>query len=1398
MLPLFDDPNPELKQTPDDAQAVARAMALWWTYRPRTAIYGLLGALQSRTASGRTFTQEMVKHHLREFAQAGLVEEEPHRQGFWRLREPARGDTYRALLAEARSEDLHRALCHVSSYQARGNEYYWPVYDSAATIALVRLAFFSGKPAEELQRLQEMVSRTHDWNRIAEEALFCGLDGSLLQRVTPSWRWELARHAIALLCLDVRSDHLPVLHWALAQIEAGEAVPRALRFHAAEALLHSGMTDRLQSLLAGDDSVAAVVLRAAADVQQGRWEAGQAAFETAIKRLKAETGRRKGFLPTSLAWHYPLALLAQQTPRHLELARKFCAAEAGSRSPDPWEGWGLWCHAIDVRLGDARIEAPVFEASGVAPYEDLWRSLLRAWLGRDTLGKSSPPPGRKGHHEIVAELRRRLGSCGFAALQTQLDTAEAVFAGEPAPPAFFARGKQEAWQSALASLQALAATQSTTAATEAGTRLLWSVRLDADGAVQDIEPQEQRRGARGWSKPKPLSLAKLAGNARLEPWDARVARAIRQDRSYSRRYTLDRSAAMMALVGHPAVVLADAPENVVDVVEGTPALEVVREKGRYVLRTHPPLRMPKEEADDWDLDVQESKSKADAHNLITVLRDSPRRIRVVRLTPAQRRAAMLVAGGLSVPAQAEEELHKTLHALSGHFEVHSDHVEAAREVPAESRLRAELSPVGEGLTLRLVVAPLGPDGPRLAPGSGRSRLLAAVAGERVSAERDLAAERRYLDTVLSGLPFLDPPADGVCDWQVDDPEQALLLVETLPRLAGVCAVDWPKGQSVRVATADVSQLALAVRAQRDWFALAGKVQVSEELVLQLSDLLAFAQARKGRFVPMGEGVYVALTQRLRDKLAELAAVAETRREGDATSMGVPRIAAAWLDEMLADTKAETDRDFRALVERLREAQSFTPPVPKALQAQLRPYQEDGYVWAMRLAQAGFGACLADDMGLGKTLQALAVLTARMANGAALVVAPTSVCGNWLAEAQRFAPTLKLHLYGPGDRAQMLTAAGPGDVVVVSYTLLQQAFGDFAARAWHTVIADEAQAIKNASAKRSQAAFELPADFRMALSGTPVENRLGELWAVMRFCNPGLLSSLNRFNERFATPIERDRDRGAQHRLRRLISPFVLRRTKSQVLPELPPRIELIQQVVAGEAEAAHYEALRRQAVSDAEDAASSASAGQARMHILAQLMRLRRAACDPRLVSPAFDGAGAKVQAFAYLAAELSANGHKALVFSQFVDFLALLREPLDAAGIAYQYLDGATPAAERTRRVNAFQAGDGELFLISLKAGGFGLNLTAADYVVIADPWWNPAAEDQAMGRAHRIGQQRPVTVYRLVTKGTLEERIIDLHHEKRALVEGILAEGENVALPSSEELIALMRGDDNGAARV
>jgi superfamily II DNA or RNA helicase len=1374
------------------AQKVALASALLWTFRTRTDIYNLLGQMGLKGEDGQGITAAMFKSAVQEIKDQGLLIEGPPHAGTFQLADSLRAPLYRRLLESAAKNELADLVAAFDRIDTSRMGYYWSGASQASTVAFVRAKLFSGAAPEEVNRIHDAVGRMLDWNEIITQAALLGFDGPTFERICAQWRWQFAYQAVASVCLYWSEAFLPVADWSIGQLAARKReVPEALRLVLADLALQRGDAALARAALQGLNNGMSAAIHAGMLIIDGQWAAGKTAFEAAIKQRQIDVGARKRIFPLSVAWLYPLALLAQSTPKHLETARKFCIAEAGTRNPDPDDAWGRWVHAINVRLGDARIDPAAFVLKpgsyGRYGYDDLWRILLAAWMGADAVGiKAAGAKALPEWRQMIHSVRERLQACKFDVLKRMVDCAEAVLDGREPPSVFFVAGPGEQWRDVLTALQALGAGDITPEAGVEKTRVVWEIRLGKQGSLEAIAPLEQKRGLRGWSKPKALSLSKIARNERLPPWDAKVARALRGDRRYARHFTLDRAAAIVALVGHPAVTMASAPDQMIDLVEGTPELEVVRQGERFVMRIEPPLRPETDAENRYYMDGDERR-EAEALRLISLVQDSAQRVRLVRFTAAQRRAAQLVSGRFAVPANAHAEMDKALRALAGHFQVHADAAQAATQVASDSRLRAELAPVGEHLSLRLVVAPLGIGGPRLAPATGRMRLMAAIGGDTVGTERDLEAERAHLDSVLDALPFLDSGEDG-SEWIIEDPEQALGLVEILPTLTAIAAVDWPKGKSVRVLTLDVRQVGIKVSREHDWFRVSGQATLDEGLVLQLGSLLA-ATGGKSRFVPMGDGVYAALTRSLRQKLTDLAAVVESDREG----ARVPALAAAWLDEILDGTELDASANFRKAIDSLRAAQAIQPTVPKSLQTELRPYQEDGYQWAIRLAAAGLGGILADDMGLGKTLQALGVMLERAAGGAALVLAPTSVCGNWLAETLRFAPSLNVRIYGEGgesEREQQITGAGPQDVLIVSYTLLQLAQERFAARTWHTLVADEAQAIKNSAAKRSQAVFDLQADFRLALSGTPIENRLAELWSIMRFVNPGLLGTLNRFNERFAGPIERNRDRDAQHVLKRLIAPFVLRRTKAEVLQELPPRTELVLSVTPEAPEAAHYEALRRQAVSAATNTLNSVPVAQARFNILAQLMRLRRAACDPRLANPEFGITGAKVQAFAELATELTANGHKTLVFSQFVDFLNLLRAPLDTAGIRYQYLVGSTPAAERSRRIAAFQAGEGELFLISLKAGGFGLNLTAADYVVITDPWWNPAAEDQAMGRAHRIGQLRPVTVYRLVTKGTVEERIVDLHHDKRALADGILSDSDTAALPSTEDLVALIRG--------
>jgi SNF2 family DNA or RNA helicase len=488
---------------------------------------------------------------------------------------------------------------------------------------------------------------------------------------------------------------------------------------------------------------------------------------------------------------------------------------------------------------------------------------------------------------------------------------------------------------------------------------------------------------------------------------------------------------------------------------------------------------------------------------------------------------------------------------------------------------------------------------------------------------------------------------------------------------------------------------------------------------------------------------------------------------------------------------QADAAFNAQIERLRRIETYQPAIPSTLQATLRPYQADGFTWLARLAEWGVGACLADDMGLGKTVEALALILHRASQGPTLVAAPTSVCANWVCEAQRFAPTLRPVRFGISDlgrRDNVLKALGPFDLVICSYTLLQQEAKALHDVTFATIVLDEAQMIKNAATKRSSAAMTLNGGFRMICTGTPIENRLAELWNLFRFINPGLLGSEERFRDRFVRPIETEHDSHASHILKSLVQPFILRRTKSQVLEDLPPRTELMRMVELSPQERALHESLRQRALERLEGT-RDIDKGQAHIQVLAELMKLRRCCCNPRLIVPDCGLKGSKLEAFAELVDELIENQHKALVFSQFVGHLTLLREHLDERKIRYQYLDGQTPPKTRQRRIEAFQNGEGDLFLISLKAGGLGLNLTAADYVIHMDPWWNPAVEDQASDRAHRIGQTRPVTIYRLVTADTIEEKIVQLHHQKRDLADSLLEGTDAAHTLTADELIELIR---------
>jgi SNF2 family DNA or RNA helicase len=568
--------------------------------------------------------------------------------------------------------------------------------------------------------------------------------------------------------------------------------------------------------------------------------------------------------------------------------------------------------------------------------------------------------------------------------------------------------------------------------------------------------------------------------------------------------------------------------------------------------------------------------------------------------------------------------------------------------------------------------------------------------------------------------------------------------------------------------------------------MSGHLELDQDKIIDLKDLLLKVKQSSGRFIQLGDGQFLALTQEFKKRLEDLNIYGEDSGDRDGNEILVHPLAALPLEDLAKQATTIADSGWHKQLNRIGEAQSFVPELPSTLQAELRDYQVEGFKWLARLAFLGIGGCLADDMGLGKTLQSLAIILKNASKGPALVVAPTSVSTNWQTEVHRFTPTLNLITLPAKNRAKAITRLGSFDVLITTYTLLQQESKMLSQVEWQTVILDEAQAIKNAATKRSKAAMSLRSKFKLITTGTPIENHLGELWNLFNFINPGLLGSITSFNERYAIPIERFQDRDARIKLKKLIRPFILRRIKSQVLEELPPRTDVTLEVEMTDAEAHFYEALRQNALDILE---SNKDKKGRHLQILTEIMKLRQACCNPRLINQNTTIESSKLRIFAEVVEELIGGRHKALVFSQFIGHLKIIREHLDSQGISYQYLDGSTPTKERKIRVDNFQAGQGDLFLISLKAGGLGLNLTAADYVIHMDPWWNPAIEDQASDRAHRIGQTRPVTIYRLVCKNSIEEKIVRLHQEKRDLA-GSLLEGSDIsAKMSSDDLIDLIR---------
>ena len=629
---------------------------------------------------------------------------------------------------------------------------------------------------------------------------------------------------------------------------------------------------------------------------------------------------------------------------------------------------------------------------------------------------------------------------------------------------------------------------------------------------------------------------------------------------------------------------------------------------------------------------------------------------------------------------------------------------------------------------------------------------------RTLIRRDRAREETYRAR-LASLPVIGT-FEG---WKIRQPH----LEEVVRKLAAEAWTIEIDAAPVRVA----EDVEIDISSGIDWFDLSATASFGD-VTVALPELLAAAESKQS-LLRLSDGSFGIVPGSWSESLAPVVELG--RAHGQALRFHSAQ--ALLVDALLQHRPSSADGAFAELRRKLSESTPQPRNEPPTLTADLRPYQRAGLGWMHFLRDLNLGGCLADDMGLGKTVQTLALLEELRASdktAPSLVVAPRSLLFNWAAEARKFAPQLRVLEHHGADRTKNFERFAEYDLVLTTYATMRLDIAQLAETEFQYVILDEAQAIKNASSQVAKASRLLRGKHRLALSGTPIENHLGDLWSLFEFLNPGLLGSSRSFARTFAGKAAPPERRGA---LARALRPLILRRTKEQVAPELPERIEQTLYCELEGKQKRDYEELRdhyRQALLGR---IKTAGVAKSRMQILEALLRLRQAACHPALIvgSVTEETSSAKTDLLLEELTEVLESGHRALVFSQFTSFLSIVRRELEERKIDYLYLDGMT--RDRQSIVDRFQSEDGPpLFLISLKAGGLGLNLTNADYIFLLDPWWNPAVEAQAIDRAHRIGRQRPVIAYRLIARDTVEEKILELQSRKRELADSIISEDNSV----------------------
>ena len=702
----------------------------------------------------------------------------------------------------------------------------------------------------------------------------------------------------------------------------------------------------------------------------------------------------------------------------------------------------------------------------------------------------------------------------------------------------------------------------------------------------------------------------------------------------------------------------------------------------------------------------------------------------------------------------------------------------------------------EGVYVEFLLRPLSaPDYKRfyVRPGSGQAVIYDYSSFPPGLIRRDIRGELHDSCSLLSGLNVGKELIRHQFELKLSSDYEALQLLNELEGYAGKdrIYIEWPDGlgrpakyRPVEEAPGETLRVELTKKSV-DWFDLRGGLWLDGRQI-DLKSLVT-AYQKKQRFIKLDHDRWFQISERLAARIQWLCENFHPASVSSSSGEFSTHVGCAGLSQAIEGIEISGDQAFRKLKERISEAASGRAELPSIFKGTLRSYQKAGFQWLYGLSLWGTGAVLADDMGLGKTVQAVSFLCARVSAGPVLILCPSSLCDNWFSEIRKFSEKTRPLLIRDCDEVRLSEETEwmqqPGLILIGSYGLLMHGRGSLLEKiAWGTLILDEAQVLKNRNSKTFRQVCALSAGFILALSGTPLENNLTELWSLFRLVCPGLFGSYEAFAQKWISGDEAAT--ASSEGIRRLIRPFILRRTKEAYLKELPPKTIKPLNIYMSPEERKLYDEYRMRALADLKAADPDEGEQKRKIRILAWLTRLRQIAVHPKLVEPDWPSPSVREAEFLRMAKELVQARKRALVFSQFPSFLELLKEGAGQQGYRCLLLRGSTPVEERKHLVQTFQEGDIDFFMISLKAGGTGLNLTRAEVVIILDPWWNPAAEAQAMDRACRIGQKNPVTVYKFISQKTIEEKIIGLQDAKKDLSQKILSD---CSIPASMDLTFL-----------